>query len=93
MDFMKGQDVDAWPFGQFVDAGAFDDQSIMIYSTWDNVQEEPEDPEDIDEAELVGYDPNTGDVWRLYQGGNADPALAGPSARDIGVVIGLYPKS
>lgn len=87
---MKGQDA-GYPFAQFQDIGEFDHNSIMIYSTWQNIEHDPDDDWNLDSAELVGLDASNGEVWRIFQGGSSDASRAGPTAQDLAAVVGLYP--
>ncbi|KAK4499277.1 hypothetical protein PRZ48_009790 [Zasmidium cellare] len=88
--FVLGRNV-GYPFGQFKQNGNFDYNSIMIYSTWDNSVDVPDDKDNLDTAEILRYDQN-GNPVRIFQGGNEDPALAGPTTGDVAAVVGLYPK-
>ncbi|KAF2171582.1 hypothetical protein M409DRAFT_17822 [Zasmidium cellare ATCC 36951] len=73
------------------DAGALDVDSIMIYSTWQAIDEEPDEENDFDYAELFYYDEHA-NLAAIYQGGNLRPLLAGPTRRNVMRVIYLYPK-
>ncbi|KAK5732704.1 hypothetical protein LTR17_010259 [Elasticomyces elasticus] len=80
-DFQKGPDIRTTPI---------DTDSITIYNSFAGAAVEGDFPGD---AVLVAKGRDDQKEFRIYTGGNANPALAGLSAGDISRIIQLYPKN